>query len=35
MNAKFKIILDRIPKEKRKQLIESLELYNSACEMMD
>ena len=35
MNIKFKSILDRIPEEKRNQVIESLELYNLACEMMD
>ena len=32
MNIKFKSILDRIPEEKRNQVIEALELYNVACE---
>lgn len=32
MNIKFKSILDRIPEEKRNQVIEDLELYNVACE---
>lgn len=32
MNIKFKSILDRIPEEKRNQVIEALELYNIACE---
>ena len=32
MNIKFKSILDRIPEEKRNQVIEALELYNDACE---
>lgn len=31
MNIKFKSILDRIPEEKRNQVIEALELYNVAC----
>ena len=31
-NIKFKSILDRIPEEKRNQVIEALELYNVACE---
>lgn len=31
MNLKFKEILDKIPSDKRKQVIESLELYNIAC----
>ena len=32
MNIKFKSILDRIPEEKRNQVIEALELYTVACE---
>lgn len=32
MNIKFKSILDRIPEEKKNQVIEALELYNVACE---
>lgn len=32
LNIKFKSILDRIPEEKRNQVIEALELYNVACE---
>ena len=32
VNIKFKSILDRIPEEKRNQVIEALELYNVACE---
>lgn len=32
MNDKFAAILERIPKEKRQQVLEALELYNAACE---
>ena len=31
MNRKFKEILDKIPVDKREQVIEALELYNVAC----
>ena len=31
MNRKFKEILDKIPVDKREQVIETLELYNVAC----
>ena len=31
MNRKFKEILDKIPVDKREQVIEALELYNIAC----
>jgi DNA-binding MarR family transcriptional regulator len=31
MNRKFKEILDKIPVDKREQVIEALELYNAAC----
>ena len=31
MNRKFKEILDKIPVDKREQVIESLEFYNIAC----
>ena len=33
MNQKFKGILDRIPKDKRNQVIEALQLYNAALEI--
>ena len=33
MNQKFKEILDRIPKDKRNQVIEALQLYNAALEI--
>jgi DNA-binding MarR family transcriptional regulator len=32
MNQKFKQILDKIPTDKRAQVIEALELYNLACD---
>lgn len=32
MNHKFETILKQIPVEKRNQVIESLQLYNAACE---
>ncbi len=32
MNQKFKTILERIPEEKRDQVIEALQLYNAAFE---
>ncbi len=35
MNKKFKEILDRIPCDKRAQVIESLELYNAACDELE
>ena len=31
MNRKFAEILDRIPKDKRDQVIDSLQLFNAAC----
>ena len=35
MNLKFKEILDRIPIDKREQVIEALELYNIACDELE
>lgn len=35
MNRKFKEILDKIPVDKREQVIESLELYNAACDQIE
>lgn len=35
MNYKFKQILDKIPVDKRMQVIESLELYNAACNELE
>ena len=31
MNYKFKEVLERIPEDKQKQVIEALKLYNEAC----
>ena len=31
MNRKFAEILDRIPEDKRDQVIDSLQLFNAAC----
>lgn len=33
MNERFKTILDGIPKDKRSQVIESIQLINAACEL--
>lgn len=33
MDKNFKVILDRIPEDKRDQVIESLQLYNAAFEI--
>lgn len=35
MNQKFQEILEKIPAEKRVQVIESLELYNMACDEIE
>lgn len=35
MNRKFKEILNKIPTDKREQIIESLEIYNSVCEEIE
>ena len=35
MNRKFKEILDKIPVDKREQVIEALELYNVACDELE
>ena len=35
MNQKFKNILERIPRDKRNQVIEALQLYNTALEMCE
>lgn len=35
MNQRFKAILDKIPEEKRKQVIEALQIYNAAFEACD
>ena len=35
MNRKFKEILDKIPVDKREQVIEALELYNVACSELE
>ncbi len=35
MNQKFKLILDKIPVDKRAQVMEALELYNVACDEVE
>lgn len=35
MNRKFKEILDKIPADKRTQIIEALELFNAACDELE
>ena len=35
MNDKFKEVLERIPKDKQRQVIEALELYSEACKQVE